>query len=801
MNSHLAFDFLLLLLLTSTLSLPFSCSVYDGISEGSSLSVENPDDILTSPNGIFSAGFYPVGDNAYSFAIWFNKPSCAAYCTLVWMANRDQPVNGKQSKLSLLKTGNLVLKDAGRFTVWSTNTDSISLVQLKLHDTGNLVLRNEQGVNLWESFDFPTDTLLPLQPITRNVQLISSRSQTNHSSGFYRVFFDDDNLVRLLYDGPEVSSVYWFDPWLISWEAGRSTYNNSRTAVLDALGNFSSSDDLTFMAADYGARIQRRLKVDVDGNFRLYSLEEVTGTWIVSWQAISAPCTVHGVCGPNSVCGYDPSIGRKCSCFPGFKMKNQTDWLYGCEPEFSVPNADDEIGFLHVTNVEFYGYDYGFFPDYTLEMCEKLCISISNYCKGFQYRNLNGHWNCYPKTLFLNGRRSPDFGGDIYLKLSKASLLSFNNSSNRELGFNCSQGGYIQLDRTYPRNEENGSVKFMLWFACALGGVEIIGIFLVWCFLFRNSKDSGAIARAYLPAPSGFKRFTYAALKKATRNFSEEIGRGAGGIVYKGILLDGRVAAIKRLDEANQGEAEFLAEVSIIGKVNHMNLIELWGYCAERRHRILVYEYMDHGSLAQNLLSSSLDWTKRFEIALGTAKGLAYLHEECLEWVLHCDVKPQNILLDYSFQPKVSDFGLSKILNRSDLKNTSFSRIRGTRGYMAPEWVFNQPVTSKVDVYSYGVVVLEMLTGKKSAIGIEAMDDETETDHTRLVTWVREKKKEATKEKWVDEIIDSSFGNEYDLGKMENLVELALQCVETNQDARPSMKQVVERLLRLETDR
>ena len=129
------------------------------------------------------------------------------------------------------------------------------------------------------------------------------------------------------------------------------------------------------------------------------------------------------------------------------------------------------------------------------------------------------------------------------------------------------------------------------------------------------------------------------------------IGQGAGGIVYKGVLPDQRVAAIKRLNEADQGEAEFLAEVNTIGMLNHMYLIEMWGYCVEGKHKLLVYEYMGHGSLAENLISSNaLDWKKRFEIAVGTAKGLAYLHEECLEWVLHCDVKPQNILLDSNFQ-------------------------------------------------------------------------------------------------------------------------------------------------------
>ena len=138
--------------------------------------------------------------------------------------------------------------------------------------------------------------------------------------------------------------------------------------------------------------------------------------------------------------------------------------------------------------------------------------------------------------------------------------------------------------------------------------------------------------------------------------------------MYKGKLSDDRIAAIKRLNDANHGEAEFLAELNTIGKLNHMNLIDLWGYCAQGKQKFLVYEYMEHGSLAENLSSKTLDWKKRFQIAVGTAKGLAYLHEECLEWILHCDIKPQNILIDSNYQPKVSDFDLSWLLNRGDVK-------------------------------------------------------------------------------------------------------------------------------------
>lgn len=313
-------------------------------------------------------------------------------------------------------------------------------------------------------------------------------------------------------------------------------------------------------------------------------------------------------------------------------------------------------------------------------------------------------------------------------------------------------------------------------------------------FLIKTRKNSSANQHSYHLTLLGFRRYTYSELKVATKNFSNEIGRGGGGVVYRGTLPDQRDAAIKRLNEAKQGEGEFLAEVSIIEKLNHMNLIEMWGYCVEGKHRILVYEYMENGSLAENLSSktNTLDWTKRYDIALGTARVLAYLHEECLEWILHCDIKPQNILLDSNFQPKLADFGLSKLQNRNNLDNSSgFSMIRGTRGYMAPEWIFNLPITSKVDVYSYGVVVLEMITGKSpTMMNIEGVDGEG-TYNGRLITWVREKKRSTC---WVEQILDPAIGNNYDLSKMEILVRVALDCVEEDRDIRPTMSQVVEML-------
>lgn len=776
---------------------------------GDSLSVDNLDDILISKSGVFSAGFYPVGKNVYCFAIWFSHPPCSGQnCTVVWMANRDQPVNGRYSKLSLKKNGDLMLTDARHAVVWTTDTASLSWTktpdrQLQLLDSGNLVLGDREGnVPLWQSFDYPTDMLLPEQNLTRKTPLVCSRSNGNFSSGYYKLYFDTDNVLRLLFNGPLISSVYWPDPGQVSWEVGRTTYNDSRVAVLDSLGNFTSSDDLKFLTSDFSKRTQRILKVDHDGNVRVYSRSE-NGKWVVTWQAISESCKIHGICGPNSVCSDSPSEGRRCSCLPGYVWNNDTDWTRGCAPEFESfcnERSNARVDFLRLPYHEFYGYEKHYYPNTTLAACKKMCEELCN-CKGFQYkfRGAQGYFGCYPKFLLLNGHSSFSFDGSFYLKLPKAKLSSYEIRTTEFIPLSCPpEIQEVVLQRTYLKGRASSTVEILLIFASVLAGVEIVVVSLTWSFLIRTdpNKREGH-AKVHQLAARGFTRFTYAELKKATRNFSKEIGRGSGGVVYKGVLPDHGEVAVKQLNDMNQGEEEFLAEVRTIGNLNHMNLIVMWGYCAEGKQRLLVYEFMDHGSVAENLSSDQLDWTKRYEIALGSARGLAYLHEECLEWVLHCDVKPHNILLDSNYQPKVADFGLSKILKREALKSSSFSRIRGTRGYMAPEWVYNMPITSKVDVYSYGIVLLELVTGRSPTGGLANPEGGDEKESKRLTSWVRERKRTgAPMETWIMEIVDPRLIGEYDMRKIEVLVAVALQCVEEDRDARPTMSQVVEVLLR-----
>nr|XP_029120080.1 G-type lectin S-receptor-like serine/threonine-protein kinase At2g19130 [Elaeis guineensis] len=210
-------------------------------------------------------------------------------------------------------------------------------------------------------------------------------------------------------------------------------------------------------------------------------------------------------------------------------------------------------------------------------------------------------------------------------------------------------------------------------------------------------------------------QFTNSDLQRVTKNFSEKLGSGGFGSVFKGTLIDSTEVAVKKLEGFRQGEKQFRTEVSTMAAIQHVNLLRLRGFCSKGSKRLLVYEYMSGGSLDSRLFqnnSTVLDWKIRYQIILGIARGLAYLHEKCRECIIHCDIKSDNILLDMDFCTKVADFGMAKLIGRD------FSRVlttmRGTIDYLAPEWISGLPITSKVDVYSFGTMLFELISGKRN---------------------------------------------------------------------------------------
>lgn len=781
-----------------TLAQPSSPTGLLSLRQGSSLKVERLEsEFLVSPNGTFSAGFYKVGTNAFCFSIWFAK---SLDKTVVWMANRDRPASGKQSSITLHNNGNLVLTDASGSIIWLTDTFSGSSgVEARLLETGNLVLIDQaKKTMIWGSFDFPTDTLLPLQPLVKNTTLVSMRSKGTYLTGVYNLKFDDNNVLNLIYNGPKLSSIYWpRQPGGNVFETGRTPYNSSRIAVLDEFGGFISSDQLEFKAYDYGFGPKRRLTLDYDGILRLYSLDESTGLWEISWLPFNLDsCLVDGLCGEYGICGYK-NPKPACYCPYGFTRVDVSDWSKGCRPSLSLSHDLDKVDFIELLNTDYYGYDLNTYNiGVSFLDCRNSCLTDVR-CKGFGY-SPDGQGQCFPKSFLVNGYHTPDSHSVIYMKVPKEIVMSSRTKLTNEKAtedLSCAAAKVLlNIDAKGENGNKNGYLKYLIAFVASFAVIEVICFGLWWQFIYRKSVNEEKINMGYMALALGFKRFTYRELKRATRNFKEEIGKGGFGSVYKGVLDDGRVVAVKRLEGILQGNAEFWAEVSVIGNINHRNLVKLWGFCAQNEHKLLVYDYVKNGSLEKFLFSDSyktLGLDQRYNIALGTAKGLSYLHEECLEWVLHCDVKPQNILLDDDLEPKVADFGMSKLFK--DVYDVSFSRVRGTRGYLAPEWMMNLNIDSKADVYSYGIVVLELVSGKCTSSFLSNSADHDHNEFNHLIQWVTEKIRQ---EEGLKEIIDPRLINdELDKTKVDRLVKVALLCVQEDRNLRPAMSKVVELLL------
>ncbi|PRQ23119.1 putative protein kinase RLK-Pelle-URK-1 family [Rosa chinensis] len=285
--------------------------------------------------------------------------------------------------------------------------------------------------------------------------------------------------------------------------------------------------------------------------------------------------------------------------------------------------------------------------------------------------------------------------------------------------------------------------------------------------------------------PSMFQKFSYKEIKKATDNFNTTIGQGGFGTVYKAHFSDGLVAAVKRMNKVSeQGEHEFCREIVLLARLHHRHLVSLRGFCIEKHERFLMYEYMANGSLKDHLHSPNrtpLSWQTRVQIAIDVANALEYLHFYCDPPLCHRDIKSSNILLDENFVAKVADFGLVHASKDGSVffepVNTD---IRGTPGYMDPEYVVTQELTEKSDVYSYGVLLLEVVTGRRAI-----------QDNRNLVEWSQ---KYMESESRVPDLVDPSIRDSFNLDQLQTLISVVSWCTQREGQDRPSIKQVLRLL-------
>ncbi|XP_006653996.1 probable serine/threonine-protein kinase PBL25 [Oryza brachyantha] len=315
---------------------------------------------------------------------------------------------------------------------------------------------------------------------------------------------------------------------------------------------------------------------------------------------------------------------------------------------------------------------------------------------------------------------------------------------------------------------------------------------------FSSDQKQSPGAAANTEPPNGSpviaktgKKFMFRELATATNNFRSDrlLGEGGFGRVYKGQLENGQPVAVKRLDlNGFQGHKEFLVEVMMLSLLNHPNLVSLVGYCSDGDQRLLVYEYMALGSLADHLLDNipdqvPLSWHIRMKIAHGTAKGLEYLHEKANPPVIYRDLKSPNILLDNEYNPKLSDFGLAKLGLVGGKAHIS-TRVMGTFGYCAPEYVKTRELTTKTDVYSFGVFLLELITGRR------AVDSSRPECEQILVKWAQP----MLKDRRYHELVDPLLRGDYPKGDLDQAVAVASMCLQDEPSVRPYMSDTVAAL-------
>ncbi|XP_028792809.1 cysteine-rich receptor-like protein kinase 42 isoform X1 [Neltuma alba] len=323
------------------------------------------------------------------------------------------------------------------------------------------------------------------------------------------------------------------------------------------------------------------------------------------------------------------------------------------------------------------------------------------------------------------------------------------------------------------------------------GGAAFAFILLALFAWIRLPKTTKASIGDIIEATNlnGLVTYNYNELEYATNNFREQnkLGEGGFGAVYKGNLKNGKVVAIKKLNlcSSKRIQEDFESEVKLISNVHHRNLIRLLGWCIKDYDRILVYEYMENNSLDKFIFGKRkgfLNWKQRYDIILGMARGLAYLHEELHIRIVHRDIKPNNILLDDDLQPKIADFGLARLLHEE--KYHLSANFAGTLGYAAPEYAIHGQLSEKVDVYSYGVVVLEIISGQKSKE--LKVNDDVEGEFLLQKAW--KLYASGTPLELVDNTLES---NDYDAEEVKKIIEIGLLCTQESATLRPTMSEVI----------
>ncbi|XWS28013.1 hypothetical protein CRYUN_Cryun25bG0029500 [Craigia yunnanensis] len=728
----------------------------DTIYPGKSLSGNQT---ITSENGRFELGFFKPGNSSqYYVGIWYKKLPVQ---TVVWVANRDKPLlDPSTSKLELSEKGNLVLFNQSEIPLWSTESSSNSMnsTVAVLDNSGNLVLRNSSNTSVivWQSFDHPTDTWLSgaklgINKMTKKGQIyIAWSNSTDPASGRFSLGLDlnGTSMYYILQDGNR----HWTCGM---WLERVSSFGTDTVANYATVNYVSNEKENFYNYSVSNSSILVRFVMDTSGQLQQLIWQDDSQKWKAIWAKPKDQCEIYAFCGANGACNQFILI--TCRCLPGFEPNVLGQWstgnyTHGClrrTPLQCNNGVKDDFQVIH--NIRLPANEVLLKNNKSLKDCKSACLRDCS-CTAYTY---DGNCSIWREDLLNIQYLSygDNLGRDLYLRLPKTELAALRGKTE----------GRIE--------------RFTISAAAAiLILIATLGILVSTCRV-TNFSDTK-------PTDDVLILFKFGDLKSATKNFSEKIGEGGFGSVFKGTLPNSVAIAVKTLKCQDQEDKQFRTEVSTIGTIHHVNLVRLLGFCVKGLKRFLVYDYMPNGSLESHLFhedSKTLGWKTRYHIALGIARGLAYLHEKCRECIIHCDVKPENILLDADYNPMLSDFGLAKLLGRD------FSRVlttmKGTRGYLAPEMISGEPITPKSDVFSYGMLLLEIISGRRNW---EMRDDGTDNYFpARAANCLRSGGD-------VLSLLDSKLQGNANAKEVIRASRVACWCIQDAEQNRPSMGHVVQ---------
>ncbi|XP_044461070.1 receptor-like serine/threonine-protein kinase SD1-8 [Mangifera indica] len=744
-------------------------------------------EILVSEGGVFELGFFTPGNSGkWYVGIWYKNIPDTTY---VWVANRDAPLTNSSGTLKIYNQSIALFDQVGTL-VWSSDQTEAANPVAQLLDSGNLVVRQDNGGKiLWQSFDYPTDTLLSGMKLGWDLEtgfdryLTSWRSKDDPSSGDFSFRIDSHGFPEIFLWNKQEKK-YRSGPW--------NGIRFSGVPELKPLPNMNfefviDQDEVYYSFGITDTNLQSRLMVDSSGLLQRFTWVEERQTWNPYWYAPKDQCDNYRECGPYGIC--DANASPVCKCMRGFQPKNPQAWslrlgLDGCVRKTELQCEKDK--FLHLKNMKLPETTTSFFDmNMTLKDCAALC-SRNCSCTAYAKADVRpGGLGCVIWTSDLLDMRQYADGGqgqDLYVRLAASDIGDGRHVTSLIIGFTVA--GSISV---------LGFGAFFLWKGKTLltqkrkaqpkGPLERSQDSLLNEVAISSKRDYTSEIADELELPL----FDFYTIATATDNFSDDnkLGEGGFGCVYMGRLIEGQEIAVKRLSRnSGQGIEEFKNEVKLIARLQHRNLVRLLGCCIDMDEKMLVYEYMEYRSLDSILFnkakSNLLNWQRRFNIICGIARGLLYLHQDSRFRIIHRDLKASNILLDKDLNPKISDFGMARIFGGDQIEAKT-KRVVGTYGYMSPEYAMDGLFSAKSDVFSFGVLLLEIVSGKKNKGFFHS-----NSEHNLLgQVWRMWKEGKAL------EVVDSAVADSYPAHEVLRCVQVGLLCVQENAEERPEMSTVI----------